>query len=311
MASAQAIPPHDLDNTPNSSSIKIHSWRLTSTTLPISNASEITSAQDALGGLPLPEMTFGNNALILKEERSGWEYVFDAVGALRGVRLGEFQDGDGGVKVGYAKEWLKSRTDPSSQTPLSYTVAAKPFDWTYTATYSGHAAPNSPPQLEFRPADPSNLTHQIPLAQLTRPDPILFYSEITLFEDELHDNGSSTFSVRVRVMPTCLFLLARLLLRVDGVLFRMHDTRIYHDFSTSPPLVLKETGGWELPYNVVKRHLPSPDLSPLTDPQFVARVLTTSPVEKTQKEGAQTGWRGLGSTYEVLELSVEGQSEES
>lgn len=54
-------------------------------------------------------MTFGNNTLVLKEENSGWEYVFDAVGALRGVRLGEFEDGDGGVKVGYAKEWLKSR----------------------------------------------------------------------------------------------------------------------------------------------------------------------------------------------------------
>lgn len=109
MASTHSIPPHDLITTPNTSSIKIHSWHLTSTTHPISNSSEIDAAQNALGGLPLPEMTFGNNTLVLKEENSGWEYAFDAVGALRGVRLGEFEDGDGGVKVGYAKEWLKSR----------------------------------------------------------------------------------------------------------------------------------------------------------------------------------------------------------
>lgn len=55
------------------------------------------------------------------------------------------------------------------------------------------------------------------------------------------------------------------------------------------------------------QHLPTPDLSPLTDPQFVSRVLTTSP-EKSQKDGAQTGWRGLGTRMEVLELDAAGKS---
>ncbi|KAI6024518.1 TIP41-like family-domain-containing protein [Pisolithus marmoratus] len=61
--------------------------------------------------------------------------------------------------------------------------------------------------------------------------PIRFYlCRDTVYEDELHDNGSSNLVVRIRVMPTCFFILARFTLRVDNVLFRIHDTRIYHSF---------------------------------------------------------------------------------
>lgn len=110
------------------------------------------------------------------------------------------------------------------------------------------------------------------MAELTRPDPILFYAEIPLFEDELHDNGSSSLLVRIvsnfdwlyhivchtdpyaqRVMPTCFFILSRFTLRVDNVLFRTHDTRIYHSFVSQPPLVVREIAGWEAPYDRVKR----------------------------------------------------------
>lgn len=46
------------------------------------------------------------------------------------------------------------------------------------------------------------------MAELTRQDPILFYAEIPLFEDELHDNGSSDLLIRiVCVMRVPIFLL--------------------------------------------------------------------------------------------------------
>lgn len=54
-------------------------------------------------------------------------------------------------------------------------------------------------------------------------------------------------------MPTCLFILQRFTLRVDNVLFRNYDTRIYHSFASNPPLVVRETSGWEAPYERVKR----------------------------------------------------------
>lgn len=58
---------------------------------------------------------------------------------------------------------------------------------------------------------------------------ILFYDDVTLYEDELADHGTAQYSVKVRVMPKSLFILARFYLRVDGVLARINDTRIYHE----------------------------------------------------------------------------------
>lgn len=99
------------------------------------------------------------------------------------------------------------------------TVPTKFYDWTYTTTYPGHqitdpASPSgsvlstdedyepppppvNPDVVDWRTADPANSAHTIPMAELTRQDPILFYAEIPLFEDELHDNGSSALLVRI------------------------------------------------------------------------------------------------------------------
>lgn len=51
--------------------------------------------------------------------------------------------------------------------------------------------------MKFTPADPENPSHSIPLAQLARKDPILYYTEVPLFESELDDNGSSRLTVRL------------------------------------------------------------------------------------------------------------------
>lgn len=109
MSSAVQLPEHKLYETPNSRTIEIRDWVITARTNPISNASELDALQTALQGMPLPEMTFGNNTLELEHKRSGWKYAFDTTDALRGVKNGELADGDGGVKVGHAEAWLKSR----------------------------------------------------------------------------------------------------------------------------------------------------------------------------------------------------------
>jgi len=186
---------------------------------------------------------------------------------------------------------------------MPQTTPTRPYDWTYTTTYTGHD-PRSPPSLDiWQPAESENSTHVIPIAELTRQDPILFYAEIPLFEDELHDNGSSHLIVRIRVMPTCLFILSRFTLRVDNVLFRTYDTRIYHSFSSSPPLIVREASGWEAPYDRVKRRLPKrDDLTPLTDPTWIAKILADMPAEVSQEAGAGTRWRGLGTKLHVAAL---------
>lgn len=93
-------------------------------------------------------------------------------------------------------------------------------------------------------------------------------------------------------MPSGFFLLARFFLRVDHVLFRIFDVRLYHDFTSSE--VIRETKGKEAPYEQVKsvrctlglltwrltlarlQRLPRErpdDLTPLTDSNWVANAL--------------------------------------
>ncbi|EGO02100.1 hypothetical protein SERLA73DRAFT_86268 [Serpula lacrymans var. lacrymans S7.3] len=311
MSAAVAIPHHTLSETPNSRTIEINGWVITASTNPISNASDCDALQASLG-FALPEMTFGSNYLSLEHVPSDWKLTFDTHSALKAVKKGEFEEGDGGVKVGYADAWLKSRTDPGSNLPMPKTVPTKPYDWTYTTTYAGHYPASGTEPLSDLPssspipwdvADPEQPSHSIPLSELTRPDPIMFYAEIPLFEDELHDNGSSSLLVRIRVMPTCIFILSRFILRVDNVLFRTHDTRIYHAFSSTTPLVIRQISGWEAPYDRVKRLLPKrDDMTPLTDPNFIAKALTEMPPEASQRTGAGTRWRGLGTKVEIASL---------
>ena len=73
----------------------------------------------------------------------------------------------------------------------------------------------------------------IPLDRLGPDNPIKHYGEVVLFEDELGDKGCSKCNVRYRVMEDCFFVLLRSFIRVDHVMVRILDTRIYHEFSSS------------------------------------------------------------------------------
>ena len=70
---------------------------------------------------------------------------------------------------------------------------------------------------------------KLDLDKLKRQEAILFYEEMTLYEDELADNGMSTLTLKIRCMPSGFFILLRYFLRVDGVLIRCFDTRYHHE----------------------------------------------------------------------------------
>ncbi len=53
-----------------------------------------------------------------------------------------------------------------------------------------------------------------------------------LYEDEFGDKGYTMANVRFRVMEDCFFVLLRSYVRIDSVIVRILDTRLYHDFST-------------------------------------------------------------------------------
>lgn len=128
----------------------------------------------------------------------------------------------------------------------------KPFDWSYTTDYVG-----SP----FTPAGSSSsnvptlqpTTTPIPLHLLAQRDPILLFDEVPLYEDELADNGISFLTIKIRVMPKRMLVLSRFFLRLDDVIFRIRDTRLYIEFATGE--VIREYTAREEEYETVKEKL--------------------------------------------------------
>lgn len=74
--------------------------------------------------------------------------------------------------------------------------------------------------------------------RLSQREEILSFSDIMLFEDELHDHGVARANVKARMMDSCFFILHRFFLRVDHVLVRVLDTRFYHEFGSD--VVIRE-----------------------------------------------------------------------
>lgn len=60
--------------------------------------------------------------------------------------------------------------------------------------------------------------------------PILLFDEILLYQDDLEDCGDVIFDAKLRVMPICWFILSRFFVRVDNVIVRIRDTRLFHRF---------------------------------------------------------------------------------
>ncbi|WWC86734.1 uncharacterized protein L201_001612 [Kwoniella dendrophila CBS 6074] len=311
-------PKYSINKTPNVHTIQIGQWEIETIKKPILNGKEIDSAEKSLN-LPLPEMTFGNNSLRLtylpssqasssyQIQEGGSDQIhlkFDSIEALAGVATGEGweQRVGGGVQVSMADKWkTKSSSNSFSGDSPIPSKPVKPHDWTFSTCYSGSISGST--SSSFKPSP----THSLPLALLARQDPnldrILFYDDVPLFEDELHDNGESILNVRIRVMPHSFFILSRLFVRVDNVLFRIHDVRIYHSFGSSE--IVKEISGMEVGYDQVKRHLEKPsDLSPLTDINWVYQKMLSLSASSSVSSSIQSNkpWPGLGKRVEVFKL---------
>lgn len=218
-------------------------------------------------------MVFGESWLDLIHEETGIRIHFNAFDALVGWK----EEALPPVEVPAAAQW-KFRSKPSQQVILDY-------DYTFTTPYAGSEVLESRRRqvdMEVTPKDSNQNLRWVEcedcinLVALQSKDPILFYDEIVLYEDELADNGVSLLTVKIRVMPTCWFLLLRFWLRVDGVLMRLRDTRMYCTFESDPkrmPLIIRERIQREDTFKALAaRGFPS-DSSAYSDPNLIAERL--------------------------------------
>lgn len=135
---------------------------------------------------------------------------------------------------------LKGRREKKHE---GITEVVKPFDWSYSTDYKGTEHSKS---TIFEPSDTA-----IPLELLRRPDPIIFFDEVMLYEDEMADNGITLLSCKLRAMPARLLLLCRFFMRLDGVMLRIRDTRVYVDFESGE--VIREYTAREDKYEVIRQ----------------------------------------------------------
>lgn len=265
-------------------------FTISSRKLPISKSGPIDEMSQRLG-IPIPEMIFGDNLVSVRHNPTGWQIDFTAEAALdavdktganmlqvayagewsssrerstahdirevvkpydwsysttyRGTEIGG-QGGETETGASAADDDTTTTTNgdstnsPNGTTTATRTKKLVPVGSSAQTATNGNNTPAPPPANK-----------QIPLELLRRRDPILFFDEVVLFESELDDNGISVYSVKVRVMEQRMLLLARLYMRLDNVVARVRDTRVYVDFGKDE--VIREYTAKEDSFANVKR----------------------------------------------------------
>lgn len=212
-------------------------WKVTTRKQPILKAEPIEDLSQKIG-IPIPEMIFGDNFVSVTHVKSGVAISFNAPDALDRVSKTE----EGMLQVAVAEEWKKER---SHQEEVKQVV--KPFDWSYSTPYKGTTSG------EGAWKESTQAKHPIRTDLLSRPDPILFFDAVDLYEDELADNGIALLSIKVRVMPDRLLLLSRFFLRLDGVIIRIRDTRVYVEHASN--IFIRQYTAREGKYDAVQEKL--------------------------------------------------------
>ena len=218
------------------------------------SSAELDELSARINGAKTPDMVFGRNHVTFTNSGFDFVYTLRAEPALRltdyayrqskfemnSIKHDSINEIGKDIKVADAEKWEERKVPKDAlfmepgveQEDLSNKIVQASSDWTYSSPYKGTiqtiAGDGQPATLSIE-----RTNDQIPVDRLGQDNPILWNSEVVLYEDELEDCGGSKFYVRVRAMADCWFALVRFYCRVDGVIVRIYDTRIFHDFTTN------------------------------------------------------------------------------
>ena len=167
---------------------------------------------------PLCESKFFNKP-------SDFTIKFTAMGALKNIE--QDPESYNYVKVGSTESWQATRD-------LSEIPIKDQGNWMFSTKYEGEVFSRDG-MFKFEDLDLSeeerllDKKYQIDYDRLKdRSNPIMMSEDIVLYEDELDDNGQSQVRLRFRCMRDCFFILLRSYVRIDDILIRLIETRLFY-----------------------------------------------------------------------------------
>lgn len=230
----------------------------------------------------IPDIVYGQSHALLVNESKNFVYAISPADSLSFVnfekRAAKFSTTfdksedleiinvlPGELKIKQAEHWKNKKIAEDADIK----ELAKISDWTYSSPYKGTVGELKPKSKNLESieiqAEMENLSLEdkksniyiqgtedsIPLKNLTQDNPIKWFNEFLLYEDELGDCGLAQSTFRFRTMADCFFGLLRFYLRVDDVCIRIYDTRIYHEFGKDE--ILREFSARENSYDELKK----------------------------------------------------------
>jgi hypothetical protein len=158
------------------------------------------------------------------------------------------------ITVPQAELWKK--------TLETHAVFESGIDWAFRSKCLGHWTRSGE---EIAPISSSE---RIDFTELRRTDlPILLFSALDLFEDDLHDHGCSNLHLKFRATESYFFVLLRHLVRIDRKITVLRETRIFHLFG-APKVVLE--------YTLKKTHVDGQVITPENVDQISGQIPATS-----------------------------------
>ena len=196
----------------------------------------LQSLEKDLGISALPEIIFNNNVVDLSigdvaVSISAESFLRHASQYFETPLFAAERDS---VTITCPPSWTEKRK--------THTVFDPKIDWAFRAHFLGKWR---------RGADtivPTPTDKRINWDVLRRTDvEIALFDSMDLFEDDLHDNGVSKVSCKVRLMATAVFVLVRHFVRIDGQVALAFETRFFHEL---------DGNGVVIQYATKKRQLP-------------------------------------------------------
>ena len=176
----------------------------------------------------LPEIFYGFNRLFLINKSKNFCYEFNPLQMLSLANYTQRKKLLKEKEIYYIPNQAKSqysKTDDSKNEE----------DWSFSSPYMGHITSiNNSPMSKYYPEIKETKVFKKEKTNLKYPETkvenVLNYNQIHFFEDELGDIGFSEGKIGFGVMNECFLGLMRCYLRVDNMVVRNIDTKIYHKF---------------------------------------------------------------------------------